>query len=163
MNARQKQDFCKAEDPGLSHISFTFTCGRSSSSFEEMFSMRILFSLLLLVLFYHFRVTGASRRICDCEAENLSHPGCGIIPTTSTILNGSPGSYPWMVFLYSLTVSGNSSFCGGTFISDIQVYQFMFIPLNEVFYAPRPTCDRKRRMIQTNLGQTDRHCDTLSS
>ena len=91
-------------------------------SSEEMFSLQVQCPLILLILSCHvLLITGTSRKICDCEPENLSHPGCGIIPTTSTILNGSPGSYPWMVFLYSLTLSENASFCGGTLISELQV------------------------------------------
>ena len=58
---------------------------------------------------------------CDCESsESLSHPGCGVIPTTSTIINGSVASYPWMVFLYNWGDT-NNSFCGGILISDIQI------------------------------------------
>ena len=64
-----------------------------------------------------FPVLGSSR---SCDPENLSHPGCGVIPTTSTISNGQPGTYPWMVFLYLLS-SENNSFCGGSMISDLQV------------------------------------------
>ena len=54
------------------------------------------------------------------SCESLSHPGCGVIPTTSTISNGQPGTYPWMVFLYLLS-NKNDSFCGGSMISDLQV------------------------------------------
>ena len=57
---------------------------------------------------------------CDCETESLSYPDCGIIPTSSTIINGSKSSYPWMVFLYSITDAGES-FCGGSLISNLQV------------------------------------------
>ena len=57
---------------------------------------------------------------CDCETESLSYPDCGIIPTSSTIINGSKSSYPWMVFLYSITEAGES-FCGGSLISNLQV------------------------------------------
>ena len=57
---------------------------------------------------------------CNAEREDLSYPGCGIIPTSSTIINGSSSSYPWMVFLYSVTAAGDS-FCGGTLISDLQI------------------------------------------
>ena len=57
---------------------------------------------------------------CECKAENFSYPGCGIIPTSSTIINGSSSSYPWMVFLYSVTTAGES-FCGGSLISDLQI------------------------------------------
>ena len=56
----------------------------------------------------------------SCDPENLSHPGCGVIPTTSTISHGQPGTYPWMVFLYLLS-NKNDSFCGGSMISDLQV------------------------------------------
>ena len=54
------------------------------------------------------------------DPENLSHPGCGVIPTTPTITNGQPATYPWMVFLY---LQGNEGdlFCGGSMISDLQV------------------------------------------
>ena len=57
---------------------------------------------------------------CECESESLSHPGCGVIPTSSTIINGSAASYPWMVFLYNFGDT-NNSFCGGILISDIQI------------------------------------------
>ena len=62
-------------------------------------------------------VLGSSR---SCDADNLSHPGCGVLPTTSTISNGKPGTYPWMVFLYLLSNATNS-FCGGSMISDLQI------------------------------------------
>ena len=58
-------------------------------------------------------VLGSSRSF---DADNLSHPGCGVIPTTSSISKGKPGTYPWMVFLYF-----NDSFCGGSMISDLQI------------------------------------------
>ena len=57
---------------------------------------------------------------CDCEAESLSYPDCGIIPTDPTIINGTASRYPWMVFLFSIT-DGGGSFCGGSLISDLQV------------------------------------------
>ena len=57
---------------------------------------------------------------CECETESLSHPGCGVIPTSITIVNGSAASYPWMVFLYNFGDT-NNSFCGGILISDIQI------------------------------------------
>ena len=57
---------------------------------------------------------------CECETESLSHPGCGRIPTSSTIINGSPASYPWMVFFY-MNNNTYSSFCGGILISDLQI------------------------------------------
>merc|ERR1711988_1564422 len=61
--------------------------------------------------------------------ENLSHPSCGIIPTTfgPTILNGSPAvTYPWMVFLFLLSPfyddqNEDDSFCGGSLISETQI------------------------------------------
>ena len=57
-----------------------------------------------------------------CDSENLSHSGCGIIPTSSTIINGKPATLPWMVFLFSFPVNGQpSGFCGGTLISDLQI------------------------------------------
>ena len=62
-------------------------------------------------------VLGSSR---SCDADNLSHPGCGVLPTTSTISNGRPGTYPWMVFLYFLS-NASDSFCGGSMISDLQI------------------------------------------
>ena len=59
---------------------------------------------------------------CECESESLSHPGCGVIPTTSTIINGSAASYPWMVFLYNYNFGvTNDSFCGGILISDLEI------------------------------------------
>ena len=57
---------------------------------------------------------------CECESESLSHPGCGIIPTSSTIINGSSASYPWMVFLYNYGDT-DTSFCGGILISDLEI------------------------------------------
>ena len=40
----------------------------------------------------------------ECEVEeSLSFPDCGVIPTDPTIINGTSSSYPWMVFLFSLT------------------------------------------------------------
>ena len=71
---------------------------------------------IILCLFSIF----AFGKECECEAENLSYPGCGIIPTSSTIINGSAASYPWMVFLYNFGDT-NNSFCGGILISDIQI------------------------------------------
>ena len=76
-----------------------------------------------MLLFYSFSgivtVLGSSRR---CDEEHLSYPGCGIIPSTSTISKGVPASYPWMAFLYSLSLEkGNASFCGASLISDIQL------------------------------------------
>merc|ERR1711971_631846 len=57
---------------------------------------------------------------CECETESLSHPGCGVIPTSSTIINGSAASYPWMVFLYNFGDT-DTSFCGGILISDLEI------------------------------------------
>ena len=58
---------------------------------------------------------------CECDNSNsISHPGCGIIPITPTIINGSAASYPWMVFLYNFGDT-KDSFCGGILISDIQI------------------------------------------
>ena len=73
--------------------------------------------MFLFLSFVMVPVLGSSR---SCDPENLSHPGCGVIPTTSTISNGQPGTYPWMVFLYLLS-NKNDSFCGGSMISDLQV------------------------------------------
>ena len=56
----------------------------------------------------------------NCDCESLSYPNCGSIPADPTIINGTSSSHPWMVFLYSVTQSGES-FCGGTLISDLQV------------------------------------------
>ena len=57
-----------------------------------------------------------------CGSESLSHTGCGIIPTSSTIINGSPASFPWMVFLFSSPENGEKTgFCGGSLISDLQI------------------------------------------
>ena len=73
--------------------------------------------LLLPIIFIKFALS----KQCDCEAtESLSHPGCGVIPTTPTIINGEPASYPWMVFLYSFAAT-NHSFCGAFLISDLQM------------------------------------------
>ena len=62
-------------------------------------------------------VLGSSR---SCDADNLSHPGCGVLPTTSTISNRKAGTYPWMVILYLLS-NASDSFCGGSMISDLQI------------------------------------------
>ena len=58
-----------------------------------------------------------------CDSENLSHSGCGILPASSTIINGKAASFPWMVFLFSSPENGqqSSGFCGGTLISDLQI------------------------------------------
>ena len=78
-------------------------------------AMQILLFLCILGL-----INVSAQKVCDCETDNISHPGCGVIPTTSTIINGSPASYPWMVFLFRS--SGlNQSFCGGSMINDLQI------------------------------------------
>ena len=51
--------------------------------------------MFLFVGFLIVPVLGSSH-----SCEELSHPDCGVIPTTETIRNGKPVSYPWMVFLY---------------------------------------------------------------
>ena len=78
-----------------------------------------LFSLLLgYTCFVSVTVLGS----LSCDGENLSYPGCGIIPSSSTISNGEPASYPWMAFLFHvLEANGDTSFCGATLISDIQL------------------------------------------
>ena len=64
-------------------------------------------------------VLGSSR---SCDGGGLSYPGCGIIPSTSTIRNGQPASYPWMAFLFYPSIeNGDISFCGASLISDIQL------------------------------------------
>ena len=45
------------------------------------------FILLLFACFPYFGIG---------ESESLSHTGCGIIPASPTIINGSPASFPWM-------------------------------------------------------------------
>ena len=83
--------------------------------------MNIVRHFLVLLTYSCFgtvSVLGSSR----CDGENLSYPGCGIIPSTSTISNGEPASYPWMAFLfYSSITNGDTSFCGATLISDFQL------------------------------------------
>ena len=80
---------------------------------------RLLLVLVTYSCFVSLTVLGSSR---SCNEENLSYPGCGIIPSTSTISNGQPASYPWMAFLYYLSIeSGDTSICGATLISDIQL------------------------------------------
>ena len=80
---------------------------------------RLLLVLVTYSCFYTLTVMGSSR---SCDGEDLSYPGCGIIPSTSTISNGQPASYPWMAFLYYLSIeSGDTSICGATLISDIQL------------------------------------------
>ena len=78
-----------------------------------------LFSLLLgYTCFVSVTVLGS----LSCDGENLSYPGCGIIPSSSTFSNGEPASYPWMAFLFHvLEANGDTSFCGATLISDIQL------------------------------------------
>ena len=73
--------------------------------------------MFLFVSFVIVPVLGSSR---SCDSENFSHPGCGVIPTSSTIINGSAASYPWMVFLYNFGDT-NNSFCGGILISDLEI------------------------------------------
>ena len=73
--------------------------------------------ILLLCFLFIAHILGSQ---CECETESLSHPGCGVIPTSSTIINGSPASYPWMVFLYNYGDT-DTSFCGGILISDLQI------------------------------------------
>ena len=80
---------------------------------------RFLSVILTYSCFVTVTVLGSTR---SCDGENLSYPGCGIIPSTSTINNGEPASYPWMAFLfYSSITNGDASFCGATLISDIQL------------------------------------------
>ena len=80
---------------------------------------RFLWVILTYSGFVTLTVLGSSR---SCDGDNLSYPGCGVIPSTSTISNGEPASYPWMAFLfYSSITNGDTSFCGATLISDIQL------------------------------------------
>ena len=80
---------------------------------------RLLVVLVTFSCFVSLTVLGSSR---SCDGENLSYPGCGIIPSTSTISNGQNASYPWMAFLFYLSMdNGDTSFCGATLISDIQL------------------------------------------
>ena len=73
--------------------------------------------IFLFVTFTIVPILGFSRR---WDLDNLSHPGCGVIPPNPTISEGQPTAYPWMVFLYLLS-NTNDSFCGGSMISDLQV------------------------------------------
>ena len=83
-----------------------------------MFELTETTKFLIFTLFSTTLVLGNK---CDCKkAESLSHPGCGIIPTSSTIINGNSTSYPWMAFLYNFGDT-NNSFCGGILISDLQL------------------------------------------
>ena len=81
-------------------------------------------SRLLWMILTHFcililAIQCASR---SCDGESLSYPGCGIIPSTSTIRNGEAASYPWMAFLFYSSISnGDTSFCGASLISDLQL------------------------------------------
>merc|ERR1711971_310706 len=86
-------------------------------SADKMLDMaRLLLMFVTCSCFMILTVLGSSRSF------DLSYPGCGIIPSTSTISNGQPASYPWMAFLfYSSITSGDTSFCGATLISDIQL------------------------------------------
>ena len=78
--------------------------------FEFLLTRIILIWTIILCLFSTIAI----------GEENLSYPDCGIIPTSTTIINGSTSSYPWMVFLY-LATSAGESFCGGSLISDLQI------------------------------------------
>ena len=95
------------------------------SDTQSVFSVQVKMSkfsglriILLLCCLYSIPFGLGSQ--CECESESLSHPGCGVIPTSSTIINGSAASYPWMVFLYNYGDT-NNSFCGGILISDLQL------------------------------------------
>ena len=97
----------------------------SMSDTQSVFSVQVKMSkfsglsiILLLCCLYSIPFGLGSQ--CECESESLSHPGCGVIPTSSTIINGSAASYPWMVFLYNYGDT-NNSFCGGILISDLQL------------------------------------------
>ena len=84
-----------------------------------MNNSRFILVILTSSCFVTVTVLGLSR---SCDGENLSYPGCGIIPSTSTIRNGEPASYPWMAFLfYSSITNGDTSFCGASLISDLQL------------------------------------------
>ena len=75
--------------------------------------------LFLVILTFSCFVT---LPVLSSRGFDVSHPGCGIIPSTSTIKNGEPASYPWMAFLFSSSMAnGDTSFCGATLISDIQL------------------------------------------
>ena len=90
---------------------FNIMCNRSGT--------RIILIWTITLSVFSAIVFGNS---CDCEAEKLSFPDCGVISTDRTIINGTNSSYPWMVFLYLLTNNGTGySFCGGSLISDLQV------------------------------------------
>ena len=87
---------------------------------KRMFNRARFSSVLLTYSFFLTLPIAISLRRYD--GENLSYPGCGIIPSTSTIRNGESASYPWMAFLYLISLeNGNASFCGATLISDIQL------------------------------------------
>merc|ERR1712110_103473 len=89
------------------------------SAEKMMNNSRFILVILTYLCFVTMTVLGSSR---SCDGEKLSYPGCGIIPSTSTIRNGEPASYPWMAFLfYSSITNGDTSFCGATLISDIQL------------------------------------------
>ena len=82
--------------------------GKMADNFQQCWKMFLVMSFVIVPV------------LGSWDPENLSHPGCGLLPTTSTISNGQPGTYPWMVFLYLLS-NTNDSFCGGSMISDLQV------------------------------------------
>ena len=94
----------------------TLQSRRTQCSAVKMNKTRLLLVLLTYSCFVTVTVVGSS----SCDGENLDYPGCGIIPSTSTISHGEPASYPWMAFLYIIS-NGTSSFCGATLISDIQL------------------------------------------
>ena len=75
--------------------------------------MMTTFILLIFACFPYFGIG---------ESESLSHTGCGIIPASPMIINGSPASFPWMAFLFSFPENGkHTGFCGGSLISDLQI------------------------------------------
>ena len=95
-----------------------WTLRHQSRSKKMIYKARLFWLLMTYSCFITLPVLGSSR----CDGESLSFPGCGIIPSTSTISNGEPASYPWMAFLFSMSLEdGNSSFCGASLISDIQL------------------------------------------
>ena len=76
-------------------------------------------NLFLVIFIYSCFVTP---KVLSSRSFDVSYPGCGIIPSTSTISNGEPESYPWMAFLiYFSPENGDTSFCGASLISDIQL------------------------------------------
>ena len=81
-----------------------------ADKFPQCWKMFVFVSFMIVPLLGSLRIS---------DLGHLSHPGCGVIPTTSSISGGKAGTYPWMAFLYLM--DSKDTFCGGSMISDLQV------------------------------------------